>query len=48
MVVALAGVRNRAIIALVYLDQIFLGLQEHRKVTFRSIVDLQDEHGDQL
>jgi regulatory protein SWI6 len=45
-VVALAGVRNRAIIASYYLDQIFLWIAEHQEGDFRSIVDLQDEHGD--
>jgi len=45
-VVALAGVRNRAIIASYYLDQIFLWIAQHQEGDFRSIVDLQDEHGD--
>lgn len=45
-VVALAGVRNRAIIASYYLDQIFLWIAQHQDGDFRSVVDLQDEHGD--
>jgi hypothetical protein len=45
-VVALAGVRNRAIIASYYLDQIFLWIAQHQEGDFRSMVDLQDEHGD--
>jgi regulatory protein SWI6 len=45
-VVALAGVRNRAIIASYYLEQIFLWIVQHQDGDFRSVVDLQDEHGD--
>ncbi|KAI0305819.1 hypothetical protein B0F90DRAFT_1693739 [Multifurca ochricompacta] len=45
-VVALAGVRNRAIIASYYLEQIFLWIAQRQDGDFRSIVDLQDEHGD--
>ncbi|KAH9995486.1 hypothetical protein BJV77DRAFT_1066214 [Russula vinacea] len=45
-VVALAGVRNRAIIASYYLDQIFLWIAQHQDGDFRPVVDLQDEHGD--
>ncbi|KAH9983890.1 hypothetical protein BJV74DRAFT_848944 [Russula compacta] len=45
-VVALAGVRNRAIIASYYLDQIFLWIAQHQDGDFRSVIDLQDEHGD--
>ncbi|KAF8498549.1 hypothetical protein F5888DRAFT_1689966 [Russula emetica] len=45
-VVALAGVRNRAIIAFYYLDQIFLWIAQHQDGDFRPVVDLQDEHGD--
>jgi len=45
-VVALAGVRNRAIIASYYLEQIFLWIAQHQDGDFRSVVDLQDEHGD--
>ncbi|THH17791.1 hypothetical protein EW146_g3091 [Bondarzewia mesenterica] len=45
-VVALAGVKNRAIVARYYLDQIFLWIAQHQDGDFRSIVDLQDEHGD--
>ncbi|KAI9464262.1 hypothetical protein F5148DRAFT_1210233 [Russula earlei] len=45
-VVALAGVRNRAIIAAYYLEQIFLWIAQHQDGDFRSVVDLQDEHGD--
>jgi len=45
-VVALAGVRNRAIIASYYLDQIFLWIAQHQEGDFHPVVDLQDEHGD--
>lgn len=45
-VVALAGVRNRAIIASYYLEQIFLWIAQRQDGDFRSVVDLQDEHGD--
>lgn len=45
-VVALAGVRNRAIIASYYLDQIFIWIAQHQDGDFRPVVDLQDEHGD--
>ncbi|KAN0130872.1 transcription factor [Lactarius tabidus] len=45
-VVALAGVRNRAIIASYYLEQIFLWIAQKQDGDFRSVVDLQDEHGD--
>ncbi|KAH9965026.1 hypothetical protein BGW80DRAFT_1346019 [Lactifluus volemus] len=45
-VVALAGVRNRAIVASYYLEQIFLWIAQHQDGDFRSVVDLQDEHGD--
>jgi hypothetical protein len=45
-VVALAGVRNRAIIASYYLEQIFLWIARKQDGDFRSVVDLQDEHGD--
>ena len=45
-VVALAGVKGRAIAARYYLDQIFLWIAENQAGDFKSIVDLQDEHGD--
>ncbi|KAA1475471.1 transcription factor [Dentipellis sp. KUC8613] len=45
-VVALAGVRHRAIVARYYLEQIFLWIAQQQDGDFRSIVDLQDEHGD--
>ncbi|KAH7890817.1 apses-domain-containing protein [Phlebopus sp. FC_14] len=42
----LAGIHGRAICARYYLDQIFLWIAQHQGGDFRSIVDLQDEHGD--
>ncbi|KII87360.1 hypothetical protein PLICRDRAFT_163429 [Plicaturopsis crispa FD-325 SS-3] len=45
-VVALAGVKGRAIPARYYLDQIFFWVAQHQGGDFRSLVDLQDEHGD--
>jgi len=45
-VVALAGIRNRAIVAGYYLEQIFLWVAEQEAGDFKSLVNLQDEHGD--
>jgi regulatory protein SWI6 len=45
-VVSLAGVKGRAIAARYYLDQLFLWIAENQGGDFRSLVDLQDEHGD--
>ncbi|EIM86636.1 uncharacterized protein STEHIDRAFT_79173 [Stereum hirsutum FP-91666 SS1] len=45
-IVALAGVKNRAIVARYYLDTIFVWIAQQEGGDFRSIVDLQDEHGD--
>ncbi|KAI0322774.1 apses-domain-containing protein [Amylostereum chailletii] len=45
-VVALAGIRNRAMVAGYYLDQIFFWIAEQEEGDFKSVVDLQDEHGD--
>ncbi|KAL4248097.1 Cell pattern formation-associated protein stuA [Abortiporus biennis] len=45
-IVASAGVKNRAIAAHYYLEQVFLWIAQHQNGDFRSIIDLQDEHGD--
>ena len=45
-VMALAGVKNRAVVARYYLDQIFVCIVNKLDGDFRSIIDLQDEHGD--
>ncbi|KZT09943.1 apses-domain-containing protein [Laetiporus sulphureus 93-53] len=45
-IVASAGVKGRALAARYYLDQIFYWIAQHQGGDFRSIVDLQDEHGD--
>ncbi|KAF8653544.1 hypothetical protein AX16_003907 [Volvariella volvacea WC 439] len=45
-VVSLAGVKGRAVAARYYLDQIFIWIAERQGGDFKSIVDLQDEHGD--
>lgn len=45
-IVASAGVKGRAVVARYYLDQIFYWVAQHQGGDFRSIVDLQDEHGD--
>jgi len=45
-VVSLAGVKGRAIPARYYLDQIFFWIAQNQGGDFRSLVDLQDEHGD--
>ncbi|KAH7926027.1 apses-domain-containing protein [Leucogyrophana mollusca] len=42
----LAGVSGRAVCARYYLDQIFMWIAQNQGGDFRSIVDLQDEHGD--
>lgn len=41
-----AGVQGRTICARYYLDQIFMWVAQHQGGDFKSIVDLQDEHGD--
>ncbi|KAH6915983.1 transcription factor [Coprinopsis sp. MPI-PUGE-AT-0042] len=41
-----AGVKGRAVVARYYLDQIFYWVAQHEGGDFKSIVDLQDEHGD--
>ncbi|TCD71837.1 transcriptional regulator swi6 [Steccherinum ochraceum] len=45
-IVASAGVKGRALVARYYLDQIFIWVAQNQAGDFRSIVDLQDEHGD--
>ncbi|KIM44731.1 hypothetical protein M413DRAFT_442684 [Hebeloma cylindrosporum] len=45
-IVSLAGVKGRVVAARDYLDQIFLWIAQQQSGDFRSIVDLQDEHGD--
>ncbi|KAF9454339.1 apses-domain-containing protein [Macrolepiota fuliginosa MF-IS2] len=45
-IVALAGVKGRAVPARYYLDQILYWIAQHQGGDFRSLVDLQDEHGD--
>ncbi|XP_006461892.1 hypothetical protein AGABI2DRAFT_71368 [Agaricus bisporus var. bisporus H97] len=45
-VAALAGVKGRAGTARYYLDQILYWIAQHQGGDFRSLVDLQDEHGD--
>ncbi|KAF8074853.1 transcription factor [Lyophyllum atratum] len=45
-VVSLAGVSGRAVSARYYLEQIFLWIAHHQGGDFKSLVDLQDEHGD--
>ncbi|KAI6164609.1 apses-domain-containing protein [Pisolithus thermaeus] len=42
----LAGIQGRAICAKYYLDQVFMWIAHHQEGDFKSIVDLQDEHGD--
>ena len=42
----LAGIQGRASCARYYLDQIFIWIAQNQGGDFRSIVDLQDEHGD--
>jgi len=45
-VTALSGVKGRAVPARYYLDQILYWIAQHQGGDFRSLVDLQDEHGD--
>jgi regulatory protein SWI6 len=45
-IVSLAGVNGRAVAARYYLDQIFYWIAQHQGGDFKSLVDLQDEHGD--
>jgi hypothetical protein len=45
-IINLAGVKGRAVVARYYLDQIFYWIVNHEGGDFKSIVDLQDEHGD--
>ncbi|KDR80735.1 hypothetical protein GALMADRAFT_241166 [Galerina marginata CBS 339.88] len=45
-IVSLAGVKGRAVAARYYLDQIFMWIAQQQDGDFRSVVDLQDEHGD--
>ena len=45
-IVATAGVKGRALVARYYLDQILVWIAQHQGGDFRSLVDLQDEHGD--
>ncbi|KAF5383691.1 hypothetical protein D9615_003627 [Tricholomella constricta] len=45
-IVSLAGVNGRAVSARYYLEQIFLWIAHHQGGDFKSLVDLQDEHGD--
>jgi len=45
-IVSLAGVKGRAIAARYYLDEVFLYIAKEEVGDFKSIVDLQDEHGD--
>ncbi|KAH0836726.1 apses-domain-containing protein [Lanmaoa asiatica] len=41
-----AGIQGRAVCARYYLDQIFMWIAQNQGGDFRSMVDLQDEHGD--
>ncbi|KAF8892274.1 apses-domain-containing protein [Infundibulicybe gibba] len=43
---AKTGVKGRAVPARYYLDQIFYWVAQHQGGDFKSLVDLQDEHGD--
>ncbi|KAG6889747.1 hypothetical protein C0992_004265 [Termitomyces sp. T32_za158] len=45
-VVSLAGVSGRAVSARYYLEQIFMWIAQRQGGDFKSLVDLQDEHGD--
>ncbi|KAG6844773.1 hypothetical protein H0H87_003891 [Tephrocybe sp. NHM501043] len=45
-IVSLAGVSGRAVSARYYLEQIFMWIAHHQGGDFKSLVDLQDEHGD--
>ncbi|KAJ7224299.1 transcription factor [Mycena pura] len=45
-VTSLAGVKGRGAIARYYLDKIFYFIAQNQGGDFRTLVDLQDEHGD--
>lgn len=45
-IVASAGVKGRALAARYYLEQIFFWIAQRQGGDFKSLVDLQDEHGD--
>jgi regulatory protein SWI6 len=45
-IMAVAGVKGRAVVARYYLDQIFFWIAQKQGGDFKSIIDLQDEHGD--
>ncbi|KAM6497149.1 transcription factor [Amanita muscaria] len=45
-IVSVAGVKGRAVTARYYLDQIFFWIAKHQGGDFKSLIDLQDEHGD--
>lgn len=45
-ITSLAGVKGRAVVARYYLDGIFYCIAQSQGGDFRSLVDLQDEHGD--
>ncbi|KAJ6591537.1 transcription factor [Mycena vulgaris] len=45
-IASLAGVKGRASIARYYLDTIFYFIAQNQGGDFRTLVDLQDEHGD--
>ncbi|KAF9038428.1 transcription factor [Panaeolus papilionaceus] len=45
-IISLAGVKGRAPVARYHLDEILIWIAQHQGGDFRSIVDLQDEHGD--
>ncbi|KAI0343078.1 apses-domain-containing protein [Trametopsis cervina] len=45
-IVSSAGVKGRALPARYYLEQVFYWIAQHQGGDFKSLVDLQDEHGD--
>ncbi|KAJ7281491.1 transcription factor [Mycena rebaudengoi] len=45
-ITSLAGVKGRAVPARYYLDKIFYSIAQNQGGDFRTLVDLQDEHGD--
>ncbi|VDB94662.1 unnamed protein product [Peniophora sp. CBMAI 1063] len=45
-IVAMAGLPNRAVVAGYYLEQVLVWIMENEDADFKSIVNLQDEHGD--
>jgi regulatory protein SWI6 len=45
-IVSLAGVKGRSVAARYYMDSIFYWIAHHQHGDFKSIIDLQDEHGD--